>query len=412
MPQSRQSIISIASKFDLYGALEVSEFAEKGNINTQTYLIAAASKSKREEYLLQKLNPDVFGLPRRVMEGMIECIEAQQKALSDGLLNLDQEWETIQLVPTKGGDPFLELGDEKAPQCWRMMKRIPNVHSFRHLGDIPAPGMRLQVAEEAGRGLAIFLILTSEMDASRFARSLPGYRDTELYYNQFSSLLAGCRNLREASDYLPPDPRVRKHSQHHYVIQLEPEEYRRRLSDRELSRYIELALEQKSFALTLAEKLKTGSLKKRLVHGDTKLENFLFSDGTAKVRALVDLDTIMAHTWLTDWGDLARSLVNISGERETDLDRIETDPGIFQAAARGFINTYGPIPQAETALMAAAAQIMALELGVRFLADYLRGDTYFRLKPRDPPNLNKTRALVQFRVFEDLRKNSASISFS
>jgi hypothetical protein len=412
MPQSRQSIIALASKFDLSGVLEVSEFSGKGNINSQTYLIAAVSKSKRKEYLLQKLNPRVFVLPRRVMEGMIACIEAQQKAISDGRLKLDQEWETVQLVPTKEGKPFLELGDERAPQCWRLMKRIPNVYSFRHLGSISDPRLRHQVAGEAGRGLAIFLTLTSRMDASHFTQSIPGYRDTELYYSQLDSVLAGCRKLQEASEYLPSDPWVRQHCQHHYIVQLEPEELRRRLSDRELNRYIELAMEQKSFALTLAEKLKTGDLKKRLVHGDTKLENFLFSNATAKVRALVDLDTIMAHTWLTDWGDLARSLVNIAGERETDLERIETDPGMFQAAARGFIDASGQIPQAEISLMAAAAQIMALELGVRFLADYLRGDTYFRLKAGDPPNLNKTRALVQFRVFEDLRKNSVSLCIS
>ena len=49
---------------------------------------------------------------------------------------------------------------------------------------------------------------------------------------------------------------------------------------------------------------------------------------------------------------------------------------------------------------------MALELGVRFLADYLRGDNYFTVGPQDPPDLNKTRALVQFRVFEKLRENA------
>ena len=62
--------------------------------------------------------------------------------------------------------------------------------------------------------------------------------------------------------------------------------------------------------------------------------------------------------------------------------------------------------------MADAAQIMALELGVRFLADYLRGDSYFRLGPADPRDLNKTRALVQFCVFERLRRNAASLTRS
>ena len=142
-----------------------------------------------------------------------------------------------------------------------------------------------------------------------------------------------------------------------------------------------------------------------LVHGDTKLENFLFSDSTKKAVALVDLDTIMPHTRLTDWGDMVRSLTNIAGERETEPDKIRMDIEVFKALLRGFLSAAGTIPMQEIDLMADAPQIMALELGVRFLADYLRGDTYFRLMPEDPPDLNRTRAIVQFYLFEDMRRN-------
>jgi len=121
------------------------------------------------------------------------------------------------------------------------------------------------------------------------------------------------------------------------------------------------------------------------------------------VKALVDLDTIMPHTWLTDWGDLVRALVNIAGEREPDPRKIEVDMGIFRALARGFLNTAPAIEARETDLMVEAAQIMALELGVRFLTDYLRGDSYFKLMPAEPPDLNKTRAMVQFSLFDKLR---------
>jgi len=145
-----------------------------------------------------------------------------------------------------------------------------------------------------------------------------------------------------------------------------------------------------------------------VIHGDTKLDNFLFSVSTGRVKALVDLDTLMPHTWLTDWGDMVRSLVNIAGEKETDLERIHIDLEVFKAMARGFLGSARRPAAQEVRLMADAAQIMALELGVRFLADYLRGDSYFRLGPADPRDLNKTRALVQFCVFERLRRNAAS----
>ena len=99
----------IASLFDLPDPVDVSDFPEKGNINRQTYLIVAGQPGDRNEYILQQLNPGVFTQPRSVMEAMIQCIEAQRKAASEGALRSDEEWETIRLIPTKDGKPYLEI---------------------------------------------------------------------------------------------------------------------------------------------------------------------------------------------------------------------------------------------------------------------------------------------------------------
>jgi len=176
-----------------------------------------------------------------------------------------------------------------------------------------------------------------------------------------------------------------------------------------MQRLIALALDQKPFACTLLDGLDAGNLRRVAVHGDTKLDNFLFSTRTGRIKALVDLDTIMPHTWLTDWGDLARSLVNIAGESERDPGKIEVDAEIFRALAAGFLGSARDLTTSEMNLMVEAAQIMALELGVRFLADYLRGDTYFRLSPAEARDLNKTRALVQFSVFGKIRARADSL---
>jgi N-acetylhexosamine 1-kinase len=400
-------IEDIVSLFDLCGPVEISDFNTKGNINQESYLVIAGPPSDRSEHILQRLNPDVFIQPRRVMNAMILCIDAQQKALSAGILRKDQEWETIRLIPTKEGNAFLELPNGK-PECWRMMKRIPHVHSYRSLAEIPDIKARLQVAEEAGRGLALFRTLTAGMDVSRVIDSLPGYHDITVYYDQLFSVLAGCRTLQEASDYLPEDPVTRKSTERHFFIHIQPEKYRQRMRDPELAPFVALALEQRSFALTISRQLAAGELQKAVIHGDTKLDNFLFSKRSGKVKTIIDMDTIMPHTWLTDWGDMVRSLANVAGERETDPQKIEIDLEVFRAAARGFVKSSRHIAPREVELMTDAAQIMALELGVRFLADYLRGDSYFKLKPEDPHDLNKTRSMVQFRVFELLRKNSRS----
>ncbi len=396
----------IASCFDIPEPLEVADFPGKGNINQRTYLITAGLPDTRSQYLLQQLNPDVFSLPHTVMDTMILCIQSQEEALSRGIIR-DSEWETIRLIQTRDGKHFHRSGGN---ECWRMMVRIDHVFAFRSLREITDPGMRLRIAEEAGRGLALFGSLTAGLDVSRIGCPLPGYRDTELYYDQLLSVLSGARTRPECEAYLPSDPAVRNSTETHFLVRLNPPEYRRRMEDQQVRRIIELALQQKPFALTLIRKLKAGELKKVIVHGDTKLDNFLFSAKTGRVKALVDLDTIMPHTWLSDWGDMVRSLVNIAGEQEQDLSKVAVDEEVFRAIAKGFLGSAHHADSGEIELMVDAAQVMALELGVRFLTDYLRGDTYFSLKAGDPPDLNKFRALVQFCVFERLRGKADSLA--
>jgi hypothetical protein len=392
----------IASCFDISEPLVVDDFPGKGNINQNTYLVTAGLPENRTQYLLQQLNPDVFSLPHTVMSAMVSCIQAQEEALARGVIR-NSEWETIRLVQTKSGKHYFDRSGESGDECWRMMVRISHAFTFRSLREITDPGMRMRIAQEAGRGLALFGSLTAGMDASRIGCPLPGYRDTELYYNQLLSVISGARTSSECEAYLPSDPAVRNNTEMNFLIRIDPTEYRRRLKDPQVRRIIDLALQQRPFGLTLIRKLKSGELKKVVIHGDTKLDNFLFSTETGRVKALVDLDTIMPHTWLSDWGDMVRSLVNIAGERERDLEKVDVDEEVFRALAKGFLGSARHVDSREIELMVDAAQIMSLELGVRFLADYLRGDTYFKLRPEEPPDLNKSRALVQFCVFERLR---------
>jgi len=174
-----------------------------------------------------------------------------------------------------------------------------------------------------------------------------------------------------------------------------------------LRRFIDLARTQEFFGLTLLREMESGGIRRLAIHGDTKLDNFLFSGRTGKVKALIDLDTIMPHTWLVDWGDMVRSLVNVAGEKEPDLARVQVDMEIYKAVARGFLRSARGITPREVDLMADAVRVIALELGIRFLADYLRGDSYFRLGAADPLDLNKIRATVQLTLFERLGERSA-----
>ena len=401
--------LAIASLFHLPEPMDVLHFPEKGNINRETYLVAAGPQTDRAEYILQQLNPRVFKKPTDIMRAMISCIEAQREAILREALPGAEEWEVLRLIPTKRGMPYLETTCEDGSCCWRMMARIGQARSYKSLQEMPDSSARLQVAEEAGRGLALFGTLTAEMNPLEIHCPLPGYRDTGLYYDQLLSVVAGNRTPAQAMLCLPAEPALRQSTEENFLVQLEAEEYQRRLQDPLVRRCIDIALGYKFDALKLARGLETGNLRTVLIHGDTKLENFLFSTRTGKAKALVDLDTIMPHTWLSDWGDMARSLINPAGEREPDLARVTVDMEAFESAARGFLSAARHTADQELVLMADAVQIMALELGVRFLTDYLRGDSYFRLGSADPPDLNRIRALVQFRLFENVRIHSGRL---
>ncbi|MBZ0213976.1 MAG: aminoglycoside phosphotransferase family protein, partial [Nitrospirae bacterium] len=148
------------------------------------------------------------------------------------------------------------------------------------------------------------------------------------------------------------------------------------------------------------------------VHGDTKLENFLF-DAEGRVVALVDLDTVMPGPWELDWADAVRSLANPAGEIVADLETVRYDAEVEYAMREGFLGARSaPLGPEVSARMCRAALAMTLEQALRFATDYLRGDTYYHV-PADAPDLNRNRAEVQMRLAEQMRDAyAASLSIS
>jgi sugar phosphate permease len=393
----------LASCFRLPHPIEVHDFPDKGNINQQTFVVRAGTRPPRE-YLLQRINDRVFTRPRSVMRAMIASIEAQRASIADGRLVPGDEWEPITLVDTCGGQPYLDVEDDRGASCWRLMVRILESRTYKSLGEIADPAERLRIAAEAGRGLAIYGDLTCRMATDGLENPLPGYRDTRLYFNQLRSVLAGHRTSADAAGLLPSDPSVRHSAGEHFLVHLEEPEYRRRANDSAIRTWVDLVRAEEAYGMTLLEGMESGRLRRVAIHGDTKLDNFLFSTRTGRVKALVDLDTIMPHTWLADWGDMVRSLVNVAGEKERDLSRVRVDLDVYRAVARGFLSTAREVTPSEVDLMADAPQIIALELGLRFLTDYVRGDSYFKLGPADPPDLNRARATAQLTLFLRFRE--------
>jgi Ser/Thr protein kinase RdoA (MazF antagonist) len=163
---------------------------------------------------------------------------------------------------------------------------------------------------------------------------------------------------------------------------------------RSCQKEISFALERRGLGSILIDNLTSGAIRRRVCHNDMKLNNVLFDDKGERAVCLLDLDTCMPGTVLFDFGDLARNTAVPSAEDEQDFTKVSMDMGLYQAICEGYLGEVGTLLSArELELMSVAPRVLALTLGVRFLTDYLLGDTYFRVHR---PNHNLERARTQF----------------
>jgi Ser/Thr protein kinase RdoA (MazF antagonist) len=157
----------------------------------------------------------------------------------------------------------------------------------------------------------------------------------------------------------------------------------------------------------LEEARKRGELRLRPIHGDPKVNNVLLDSHSGEAIALVDLDTVKPGLVQWDIGDCLRSACNRLGEEAADWEAVQFDPELCEALLSGYLDAArGFLDDADFAYLVPAIQLIAFELGLRFLADHLAGDTYFRT---NRPGHNLERALVQFRLTESIEAQRGEI---
>ena len=213
-----------------------------------------------------------------------------------------------------------------------------------------------------------FIDMLSDFPAGNLAETIPRFHDTVFRYRAFKKAVA-----------LDLCGRVKK-----------------------AKREIDFALSQEPFASVFMDLLAKGELPLRVTHNDTKLNNVLFDRETRSALCIVDLDTVMPGLVMNDFGDAIRFGASTAAEDEPDLSKVQLDLELYNAFARGFIEACGKnITREEIELLPAGAKLMTLECGVRFLTDYLFGDTYFRTSY---PEHNLVRCRTQFKLVADMEK--------
>lgn len=355
--------IDLEALIDAYPQLEnLSEIRTlgEGHIN-QTYLIALDSSNKytltepkeTSKFVLQKINTTVFKNPLALMDNIMK-ITSHMANSKDA-----HGQRTLQILTAKTGMPFHMTSSD---ECWR-------VYAFIAEGETPGQHCDLTTLRAAGQAFGGFLNALDDFDPNLLHEVIPDFHHTKKRFDDFNATVKG-------------DPW-----------------FRASIAKQE----IEFVQSLESEVAIIVDGLKDGTIPLRVTHNDTKVSNVLVHSETFTGICVIDLDTVMPGSALYDYGDGIRSTISLAAEDEKDLTRVTLDFDRFRAFTGGFLDgTKGVLTRNEIDLMPLGAILMTFECGMRFLADYLNGDLYFRIY-RSQHNLDRAR--TQFKLVQDMMMN-------
>ena len=151
-----------------------------------------------------------------------------------------------------------------------------------------------------------------------------------------------------------------------------------------------------------------GEIPERVTHNDTKFNNVMIDDETGEAVCVVDLDTVMPGLALYDFGDMVRTTTSPTMEDEQDLTKVHMSFPMYESLLKGYLQTAGEfLVAAEKQNLAFSGKLITFEIGLRFLTDYLQGDTYFRIH-REGHNLDRCR--TQFKLVESIEEQEDAMN--
>lgn len=322
-----------------------------GHINDSFLVIAPEGK-----FTVQHINRFVFPSPEDIMDNIFSVTRfLREKVIKAGG---DPDRECLNVRTTREGASVYR--DEDG-EYWRCMAYIDDAKAYQ-------ASAGPEMLREAGRAFGRFQNMLADYPANTLHEIIPNFHNTPVRF----------QNLMDAAKL---DKVNRKSG-------VETE--------------LAFAAARERECALLMDLLDRGELPLRVTHNDTKMSNVLIDDNTGKAICVIDLDTVMPGLAAFDFGDSIRTGASTAAEDEADLSKVRFDLSQFDAYAHGFLETAGQaLAETELATLPDGAKLMTLEVGIRFLEDYLRGDVYFRTAY---PEHNLVRARNQFKLVEEMEK--------
>ncbi len=299
--------------------------------------------------MVQKINTYVFKNPEKLMDNVIRITEFLRSKEPDNR-------RVLNMLRSKNGNGFYWDSEGK---CWRMYVYVDKALSLQSVE-------QLQDFYEAAFAFGKFQKDLSDFPADTLFEIIPDFHNTEKRFKDFLAAVERDEQGRAAG----------------------------------VQKEIDFIKERAEFYGLLNRKYIEGKIPLRVTHNDTKLNNVLLDKETRKALCVLDLDTIMPGFSVTDFGDAIRFGANNAAEDEKDLSKVWLNLELFEVYAEGYLEGCdGKLGNEEIMLLPEGAKMMTIECGMRFLADYLDGDTYFKTTY---PKHNLVRARTQLKLVEDM----------
>ncbi|MEO6848833.1 MAG: phosphotransferase [Chthoniobacterales bacterium] len=343
------------------------DFAEavpygSGHIN-DTFAVTYNQAGTPVRYIFQRINHEIFRQPENLMENVLRVTQRTAAKLNEQNYT-DGTRRTLTVIPARDGKPYFRTTDGN---YWRVYFFIEGAKTYDRIENA-------EQAYEVARMFGEFQTLVGELGSPRLHETIPNFHHTRSRFDTLIKAIVEDTKGRAAS------------------VQAE----------------IDFIRQREAMVDVLLDLNAKGEIPERITHNDTKLNNVMIDDKTGKGICVIDLDTVMPGLALYDFGDMVRTATSPALEDETDLSKVMMQMPMFEALAKGYLSSMGKsLTPAEKAHMAFSGKLITLEIGIRFLTDYLQGDQYFKIK-REGHNLDRCR--TQLKLVESIESQEDAMN--
>ena len=346
----------VIKHFAFEGSFQKAEELLSGHINNTYHLFYALPDGSTREYVLQQINTYAFKKPNELMSNVRRVTEHLYHVYSAA--GLDPARCVLHLVEVDTGT-YMFRDDED--RYWRAYDFISGAVAY----DRPESPRHFM---EAGRAFGCFQRMLSDFPAEELYETIPDFHNTRKRFYDFVASVAADRAGRV----------------------------------KEIEREIDFFFDRRKMMTQIIDLIEAGKLPLRVTHNDTKFNNVMLDRETGEGLCVIDLDTVMPGLAVNDFGDSIRFGASTGAEDEKDLSKIWCDLELYETYMKGFVEGCGgTLTDMEIECLPVGARVMTYECGMRFLTDYLSGDTYFKTAY---PTHNLDRARTQFKLVWDMEQ--------